>query len=62
MPDTGKPDRRPLEAHAQHVGNLRDRADIPWVLQDYPLTLTVQMAPSVIRRIIQDNPWRCANT
>ena len=31
-------------------------ADIPWVLQDYPLTLTVQMTPGVIRRIIQDNP------
>jgi 4-hydroxy-tetrahydrodipicolinate synthase len=30
--------------------------DIPWVLQDYPLTLTVQMTPGVIRRIIQDNP------
>src|SRR5258706_14997965 len=31
-------------------------ADIPWVLQDYPLTLTVQMTPGVIRRIIADNP------
>jgi 4-hydroxy-tetrahydrodipicolinate synthase len=31
-------------------------ADIPWVLQDYPLTLTVQMTPGVIRRIIEDNP------
>src|SRR6202051_2973332 len=31
-------------------------ADIPWVLQDYPLTLTVQMTPGVIRKIIQDNP------
>jgi 4-hydroxy-tetrahydrodipicolinate synthase len=30
-------------------------ADVPWVLQDYPLTLTVQMTPGVIRRIIQDN-------
>lgn len=28
----------------------------PWVLQDYPLTLTVQMTPGVIRRIVQDNP------
>lgn len=28
----------------------------PWVLQDYPLTLTVQIAPGVIRRIVQDNP------
>ncbi len=30
--------------------------DIPWVLQDYPLTLTVVMAPAVIRRIVMDNP------
>jgi 4-hydroxy-tetrahydrodipicolinate synthase len=30
--------------------------DIPWVLQDYPLTLSVQMTPRVIARIIQDNP------
>jgi 4-hydroxy-tetrahydrodipicolinate synthase len=30
--------------------------DVPWVLQDYPLTLTVIMTPGVIRRIIMDNP------
>ena len=30
--------------------------DTPWVLQDYPLTLTVQMTPAVIRRIVTDNP------
>src|SRR5256885_14818276 len=30
--------------------------DIPWVLQDYPLTLTVIMTPAVIRRIVMDNP------
>lgn len=30
--------------------------DIPWVLQDYPLTLSVQMTPGVIRRIVQDSP------
>lgn len=30
--------------------------DVPWVLQDYPLTLTVVMTPEVIRRIITDNP------
>jgi 4-hydroxy-tetrahydrodipicolinate synthase len=29
--------------------------DTPWVLQDYPLTLTVQISPGVIRRIVQDN-------
>jgi 4-hydroxy-tetrahydrodipicolinate synthase len=31
-------------------------ADIPFVIQDYPLTLTVQMTPKVIRQIIQENP------
>jgi len=30
--------------------------DIPWVLQDYPLTLTVVMTPSLIRQIVMDNP------
>ena len=30
--------------------------DVPWVLQDYPLTLTVVMTPGVIRRIVGDNP------
>lgn len=30
--------------------------DTPWVLQDYPLALTVQIAPGVIRRIVQENP------
>src|SRR5580692_6906664 len=31
-------------------------ADIPFVIQDYPLTLSVIMTPNVIRRIITDNP------
>jgi 4-hydroxy-tetrahydrodipicolinate synthase len=30
--------------------------DIPFVIQDYPLTLSVQMTPKVIRQIIQENP------
>jgi len=29
---------------------------IPWVLQDYPLTLSVVFTPAVIRRIVMDNP------
>src|SRR5690242_17577837 len=29
--------------------------DIPWVLQDYPLTLTVVFTPHVIRRIVMDS-------
>ena len=31
-------------------------ADVPWVLQDYPLTLTVVMSAGVIARIINDHP------
>ncbi|MBM4225092.1 MAG: dihydrodipicolinate synthase family protein [Gammaproteobacteria bacterium] len=31
-------------------------ADIPWVLQDHPLMLSVVMTPKVIRQIIQDHP------
>lgn len=30
--------------------------DVPWVLQDYPLTLTVVMTPAVIRKIVMDSP------
>jgi 4-hydroxy-tetrahydrodipicolinate synthase len=39
---------------AQAVEAIGD--DIPWVLQDYPLTLTVVMTPNVIRTIIQNHP------
>jgi 4-hydroxy-tetrahydrodipicolinate synthase len=31
-------------------------SETPWVLQDYPLTLSVVMTPGVIRRIITENP------
>jgi 4-hydroxy-tetrahydrodipicolinate synthase len=31
-------------------------SDIPVVVQDYPLTLSVVMTPGVIRRIVTDNP------
>ena len=30
--------------------------DVPWVLQDYPLTLQVVITPGVIRRVVTDNP------
>jgi 4-hydroxy-tetrahydrodipicolinate synthase len=30
--------------------------DIPFVIQDYPLTLSVQMTPKVIRQIIEEHP------
>ena len=31
-------------------------ADVPFVLQDYPLNFTVVMTPGVIRRIVEENP------
>ena len=31
-------------------------ADVPFVIQDYPLTFSVQMTPAVIRRIVGENP------
>ncbi len=31
-------------------------ADIPWVLQDYPLTLTVVMSPGVIAKVMENHP------
>ncbi|MDP9051266.1 MAG: dihydrodipicolinate synthase family protein [Acidobacteriota bacterium] len=30
--------------------------DLPWVLQDYPLVLSVQMTPKVIRQIVTNHP------
>ncbi len=30
-------------------------ADVPFVIQDYPLTFSVQMTPAVIRRIVTEN-------
>src|SRR5262249_44564305 len=30
--------------------------DVPWVLQDYPLTLSVVFTPAVILRIVMDSP------
>ncbi|MEP7327799.1 MAG: dihydrodipicolinate synthase family protein [Betaproteobacteria bacterium] len=30
-------------------------ADVPFVIQDYPLTFSVQMSPGVIRRIVTEN-------
>jgi len=31
-------------------------SDIPWVLQDYPLTLSVIFTPAVIRKIVMGQP------
>jgi 4-hydroxy-tetrahydrodipicolinate synthase len=50
-----------LRTDDQIVGYYRQAVeaigvDVPFVLQDYPLTFSVQMAPSVIRRIIKELP------
>jgi 4-hydroxy-tetrahydrodipicolinate synthase len=40
--------------YAQAVEAIGD--DVPFVIQDYPLTLTVVMTPKVIRQIVQNHP------
>jgi 4-hydroxy-tetrahydrodipicolinate synthase len=50
-----------LRTDDQIVGYFRQAAeaighDVPFVLQDYPLTFSVVMTPGVIRRIVMDNP------
>lgn len=50
-----------LRTDDQIVGYYRQAveaigADIPFVIQDYPLTFSVVMSPGVIRRIVTDNP------
>jgi len=49
-----------LRTDEQIIGYYRQAVDAigpdtPFVVQDYPLTLTVQMAPSVIREIVQEH-------
>lgn len=50
-----------LRTDDQIVGYYRQAAeaigpDVPFVLQDYPLTFKVVMTPAVIRRIVGENP------
>jgi 4-hydroxy-tetrahydrodipicolinate synthase len=50
-----------LRTDDQIVGYYRQAAeaigaDVPFVLQDYPLTFSVQMSPGVIRRIVSELP------
>ena len=50
-----------LRTDDQIVGYFRQAIeaigpDVPWVLQDYPLTLSVVMTPGVIRRIVEEIP------
>lgn len=49
-----------LRTDDQIVGYFKQAAeaigpDVPWVLQDYPLTLSVVFTPAVIRKIVTDN-------
>ena len=53
-PRTLRTDDQIVNYYAQAVEAIG--RDIPFVIQDYPLTLSVQMSPGVIRRIVQDNP------
>jgi 4-hydroxy-tetrahydrodipicolinate synthase len=50
-----------LRTDDQIVGYYRNAveaigADVPFVVQDYPLTLQVVMTPAVIRQIVQEHP------
>jgi dihydrodipicolinate synthase/N-acetylneuraminate lyase len=49
-----------LRTDDQITGYYRQAADalgdVPFVLQDYPLTFSVVMTPAVIRRIVDENP------
>ena len=53
-PHTLRTDEQIVAYYRQAVQALGD--DVPFVLQDYPLTFSVQMTPSVIRRIVQELP------
>ena len=46
------------EAIAQYYRQASEAigSDVPFVIQDYPLTFSVQMTPAVIRRIVTENP------
>ncbi len=47
-------DEQIVTYYAQAIEAIGD--DIPFVIQDYPLTLTVIMTPKVIRQIVQNHP------
>jgi 4-hydroxy-tetrahydrodipicolinate synthase len=53
-PNTLRTDDQIVAYYRQAVDALG--ADVPFVVQDYPLTFSVQMAPGVIRRIVNDLP------
>jgi 4-hydroxy-tetrahydrodipicolinate synthase len=53
-PPALRTDDQIINYYAQAVAAIG--TDIPFVIQDYPLLLTVQMTPKVIRQIVTDNP------
>jgi 4-hydroxy-tetrahydrodipicolinate synthase len=53
-PSTLKTDDQIVTYYANAVEAIGD--DVPFVVQDYPYASGVYMAPSVIKRIVQDNP------
>lgn len=53
-PNTLKTDDQIVSYYAQAVEAIG--SDIPFCIQDYPMTYSVVMAPGVLKRIIADNP------
>jgi 4-hydroxy-tetrahydrodipicolinate synthase len=53
-PNTLRTDDQIVTYYKQAVDAIGD--DIPFCIQDFPLTFSVQMSPKVIRQIIQDCP------
>jgi 4-hydroxy-tetrahydrodipicolinate synthase len=53
-PASLRTDDQIVNYYAQAVAAIG--TDIPFVIQDYPLLLTVVMTPNVIRKIVMDNP------
>ncbi|MBB3017228.1 4-hydroxy-tetrahydrodipicolinate synthase [Microvirga lupini] len=53
-PSTLKTDGQIVSYYADAVEAIG--ADVPWVIQDYPLTTNVVMTPKVIMRIIEQSP------
>jgi 4-hydroxy-tetrahydrodipicolinate synthase len=53
-PNTLRTDDAIVQYYAQASAAIG--AHVPFVLQDYPLTFSVQMSPAVIRRIVTENP------
>ena len=53
-PSALRTDDQIINYYAQAIAAIG--ADVPFVIQDYPLVLSVVMTPKVIRQIVTDNP------